>query len=990
MTARALLPLAVVPLVLAAGRPLSAQTADPAAPFIGLTVTRVVIEVEGRDQPPPELAPLLAVTAGQPLRREDWRSTLSRFAARFEQVSVIAAPEAGGVVVTFRLEPRHPIDSLEVAGDTGVGPGVLRQLVLARYGGVPTGERLGEVESTVEGLLADQGYRDAQVTARTEETHDPDRATLVLDVAAGPVSRVASITVAGESPLDDEEVISRAGVQVGDAYRDREIRRRMATIEESLRAQQYYEASARASALRRADGGMDVTLVVDAGPLVLLRVEGDPLPGPAEELVPIERSRSADLDLLEDARRRIEARLQDEGYRDAQAPFTRLEDPAAGTVVITYTVTRGPRYRIESIALPGGLSLPDAVVLEALGQAPGEPFSEARFEAGLQRVVVEYQQRGYYQAGGQTNYVLGGTTGSGEQLVVLHPSVTEGPQGTISDVEFRFAEPPPRVPEADLRGVMRLSPGEPYVVSYGSSDVRDLERLYRDRGFRDPAVRIAPEISSDDGRSVRLVVSITEGARIVVGDIVIVGNEQISTASVRETLTFGPGDPFGESAVLASRRRLLDLGIFRDVSIDARDLLPGETLASVVVAVEELPATTIGFGGGLEVGRRPRGATRDGATDILEFSPRGFFEVGRRNLGGRNRAVNLFARVALKPRTVDEDDPDPGDGVSRFGFTEYRVTGAFREQRAFRTDTDVVVSLTSEQGVRTLFNFARQRASAEALRRLSPRVTLSSRYALDFSRLFDVGIAEADRLAIDRLFPQVRISSVSMGLLWDRRDDPVAPSRGTLATGDVELAARGFGSQVGYTKSFFQLSAFRPLATSRRVVVAGRAQLGLARGFPRDVPIEDENGEPVAGPDGLPLTEVVEDLPASQRFFAGGGTTVRGFQIDRLGVPEIINVNGLSNGGNAVVVLNGEMRAVVLQLFGRDLGAVGFVDAGNVFAKAGDLDLGRLRTTLGFGVRYDSPIGPLRLDFGFKTDRLVIGGRRERGWEYHFSIGEAF
>ena len=67
-----------------------------------------------------------------------------------------------------------------------------------------------------------------------------------------------------------------------------------------------------------------------------------------------------------------------------------------------------------------------------------------------------------------------------------------------------------------------------------------------------------------------------------------------------------------------------------------------------------------------------------------------------------------------------------------------------------------------------------------------------------------------------------------------------------------------------------------------------------------------------------------------------------------------------------------------------------FGDAGNVFAKAADIDLARLRTTAGFGVRYNSPIGPVRLDFGFKTDRQVVGGRLESRWEYHLNIGEAF
>ncbi len=85
------------------------------------------------------------------------------------------------------------------------------------------------------------------------------------------------------------------------------------------------------------------------------------------------------------------------------------------------------------------------------------------------------------------------------------------------------------------------------------------------------------------------------------------------------------------------------------------------------------------------------------------------------------------------------------------------------------------------------------------------------------------------------------------------------------------------------------------------------------------------------------------------------------------------------------------LRAIVGKLFSRNLAVVGFVDGGQVFREAGDIDLGRLRGTAGFGFRYDSPLGPVRLDFGFKPNRMLYGnGRRERGWEYHLSIGEAF
>lgn len=992
MTARVLPTVAAgLIVVLAASGSASAQAADPADAYVGRLVTRVTVEIEGRAEPSAEMVGLLVVRVGEPLRREDWRISINRLATRFEQVRVAAEEAAGGVAIHFLVEPHHPIDSLEITGDTGVSASALRQLVLDRYGGIPSDERLADVEAATVRLLNDRGFRDARVTARSEETHNPDRATLVLEVAAGPVTRIVSIDVQGDGFMTPASVISRAGVRVGDRYQALEIQSRMAAIEESLRSDGYYEASARAApGRRRDDGGIDVTLLVEAGPRIQVLFVGDPLPGAEADLVPIERSRSADADLLEDSRRRIEAGFRAQGYRDAQAPFTRVEEADGQQLVITFRLSRGPRYRVDTVRFGSDLTLPESDIQAAFGVKPGDPFSEASVLAGAGRVVLAYQELGFYEARADPEYVFGETDGSGDRMVVVWPRITEGRNGQVTEAVFEFTGTR-LVSEVKLREVMRLREGRPYVLSHGISDQRDLERYYRDHGFPDLALVITPEFSAN-GRDVRLRVTITEGPQIIVGDIVVVGEQQISEAAVREAMTLRSGEPLGEAAEIESRRRLLDLGIFRDVRITTQNLLPGETVANLIVSVEELPATTIGFGGGLEVGRRPRAIVGGGSADFLEFSPRGSFEIGRRNLGGRNRSVNLFSRLALKPRTVDGDDPTaPGArDTRRFGFTEYRVTATFLERRAFRTDSDLTVDVTAEQGVRTLFNFSRKAINASVLRRVSPRVTVSGRYGLDFSRVFDLGIEEADRSLIDRLFPQVRLSTLSGGVLWDRRDDPVAPSTGTLVTANLEVAVRSLGSQVGYAKTFFQVSAFRPLTSNRRVVVATRAQLGVARGFERDVPVEDARGEPVLDAAGHAVTETVADLPASQRFFAGGGTTVRGFQIDRLGVAEVLNPNGLSNGGNAVMVLNAEVRAVVLQLIGRDLGVVGFADAGNVFARAGDLDVMRLRTTAGVGLRFDSPIGPLRFDVGLKFRRMVVGGRRERGWEYHLSIGEAF
>jgi outer membrane protein assembly factor BamA len=530
--------------------------------------------------------------------------------------------------------------------------------------------------------------------------------------------------------------------------------------------------------------------------------------------------------------------------------------------------------------------------------------------------------------------------------------------------------------------------GRPYSAAEAAQDRATLRTLYRDRGFLSAFVDVVPSFS-DDGRSVSLAVTANEGPQIVIGQISVVGNQHVSEADVLADLRLVTGQPAGDAALAEAQQRLVETGVFRRVTITPADQFGGEREAHLIVSVVENPRTTVGYGGGLEGGRYLRAAVGGGNEDYLGFAPRGFFEVTRRGLGGRDRSINFFSRVALKRRQAPDDPTLDGRG---FGFTEYRVATTYRERHAFGTDTDVLVGASFEQAMRTNFNFLRKGVNAEALRQLTSHVSVTGRYSLDFTRVFDNRISDDDPLQplIDRLFPQVRISSLSTGVSWDRRDNLLSPTKGAFVTADVELAARAFGSEVGYTKTFLQGSLFHAIDASKKTVLAGRAELGLARGFARTVPRVDENGEPVLDGSGNQIIDVVQDLPASVRFFAGGSTTVRGFQLDSLGVPEILTADGLSLGGNAVVVLNGELRRVVGTLLGHSLIGVGFVDAGNVFAKVSTFDLTRIRGSAGVGVRYDSPLGPIRLDFGFKMHPEIVGGRRERGWEYHLSIGEAF
>jgi outer membrane translocation and assembly module TamA len=250
---------------------------------------------------------------------------------------------------------------------------------------------------------------------------------------------------------------------------------------------------------------------------------------------------------------------------------------------------------------------------------------------------------------------------------------------------------------------------------------------------------------------------------------------------------------------------------------------------------------------------------------------------------------------------------------------------------------------------------------------------VSGRYTIDKTRIFDNGIRPEDRPLIDRLFSQVRLSTFSGSIIRDTRSDPVDPAAGGLLGLDNELAARRVGSEVGFFKTFLQGFAYRRVRGTNTVGVLG-ARVGMATGFPRTIVTTNADGQSV--------TQTVDDLPASERFFAGGDTTVRGFTLDQLGRPDTIDADGFPKGGHGLMVLNAELRVPVY----RSLGAVGFVDVGNVFLHVDDMNLMQLRPTAGFGLRYRSPIGPIRVDYGFN----LVPHDSERRTALHISLGQAF
>jgi outer membrane protein insertion porin family len=967
-----------------------ASTARADVPdFVGKRLVDVRVEIGGQPIEDEDILELIETRLGEPLSMIDIRETIHHLTGlgRFQDIKVYAeaasgeAPRSGsgqaadGVALRWSLVPVQRLIRVRFAGSPVVPEGELHAALAARPDRTLSAARVPDMIETLERFYADRGYRSAAITSRLVPTDRPDEAEIELTVKPGRRTTISGITLRGTPLESEQEMLGRLHVKVGAPYDRPQLERRMEEYEERLRTQRYYEVSVTHTELISEDGATaSLTITFEPGPRVRVVFAGDPLPGRRDDLVPIRQERSVEEDLLEDAVRNIERYLRSEGYRDASVRYLRSEEN--GELVLTFTVQRGLLHRVASIDLSGASSVAPGDLTPLLKVAVGEPFVADRVNTVASAITELYHVRGFAAAAVKVETpVLPSVTSDGvtHRPVAVRLVVTEGPRTIVGSVALEGVG---AIEESRVRALLGLAPDRPFYRPQLTTDRDAIERLYRNEGFQRATVEGQPMLSSDGQRAdVRWL--IREGQQTRVDHVLVSGNVRTSRQVIRREIVLEPGAPLGEDALVESQRRLTALGLFRRIRITPLPYGVGSN-RDVLVDVEEAPSTTLEYGGGLEIQRRAVPGPDGTADDRLDFAPRGFFSIGRRNLWGKNRSLSLFTRVSVRRRDPGVDNVDPTD-TGGYGFNEYRLVGTYREPRAFGTAGDAQLTGYLEQAIRSSYSFKRRGLQAEYARRLRQLVTVSGRYSFDRTELFDVKIEPEDQPLIDRLFPQVRLSTVTGSVLRDTRDDVLDPQRGTVVGVDGSVAARALGSEVGFVRSFARAFYYRPLPGTARFVVATGVRVGVARGFVREVQQVDENGDPV--------TTTIKELPASERFYAGGDTTVRGFALDRLGTDETLDENGFPTGGNGLLVMNVELRTP----YWKGLGLVGFLDGGNVFKLASDIDLSEVRGAVGFGIRYRSPLGPLRVDLGFKLDpRLLANGSRERRSVLYVSLGQAF
>jgi len=238
--------------------------------------------------------------------------------------------------------------------------------------------------------------------------------------------------------------------------------------------------------------------------------------------------------------------------------------------------------------------------------------------------------------------------------------------------------------------------------------------------------------------------------------------------------------------------------------------------------------------------------------------------------------------------------------------------------------------------------------SAQQTYRLRKLATVSYGYGLGRIRTTLPGPQQGSSIEAT-----VTVSRLTGNAVIERRNDPFDPSRGWFSSANFELSRPGLGSDLSFLKSFIQ--QFQFVSIGHGIVVASAARVGLAR------------------------TYRGESLIPSERFFAGGATSVRGYADDALGERSVL---GDADGGAASLITNGEVRFPMY----RWLRGVGFVDLGNVYPSVSDMFHTAVQVGIGGGVRLNTPIGLLRLDLAKPANRRPF----DSTWTVHFGLGHAF
>ncbi len=677
---------------------------------------------------------------------------------------------------------------------------------------------------------------------------------------------------------------------------------------------------------------------------------------------------------------RITNYLERKGYFKAEVGPYRYEE---GKLIIP--VESGPRLKLS---FAGNKVFSTEMLEKEMPFKEEKVVNKENIEEASRRILRLYRARGYYFA----QVSVDNLTTKDEISITFH--INEGHKVIVKQIVFSDTS----ISDKALRGIMTLKEGGPFNEGIINSDAKSITEFYNALGYLDAKVTDTSFNLSDDLRYAFVHITVSEGKQTKIGDIRIEGNNVISEDKIMKAINLHKGDIYNEVDIGDARYKIL--GLYNSLGyincqVGIESQMKGQT-ADLSFKITEGPQSFFGkviIRGNRET--KERVIRRE--LEIREGEPYNYALL----LKARQRlySLGIFSEVAIDTIkgsgnekdilvTVKEGKP----GIVEFGFGY----GDYDKYRGF-----IGVTYRNLFGRNLQLGFRAEGSSVERRfslnfkdpwlfeRRLPLTLSLSDEYRKSLranTREIDYEIKKYSFFSgIDKSFNDnlkgslsyeyasvntfnvkpgviltrqdtgtLGIGSINPSVILDTRDNPFNPTAGSLNGIIAKFASKAFISETEFIKVVLQSSWYRSIR--RGLVLALSLRAGFAEGFGN-----------------------TRELPLVERFFLGGRTTVRGYAQDTLG-PK--GADGTPTGGDAFALINAELRISL----GRGFALVTFLDGGNVWIKSSEFAPGDLRYTTGVGLRYNTPVGPISIDYGHKLQRQP----GESPGELQFSIGQAF
>ena len=990
--------------------------------------------------------------AGQPLDPAKVRADLRRLFAtgRYRDISVYAEQNGSGLTLVFAGSPRYFVGRVTILGVKSERLASLLEFATKLDPG--SAFTSSELPAAVEGVkqsLAENGYYQPTVEVATTLDNENQQVNAAFTVNTGPQARIGAVSVGGPDPGMNVETFRKQGhlncarlATIFNKHCDPKVGRDTTTnalsgVRSYYQKQNHLEGtislqqSTYAAAPRRQ---VDYSFSANQGPVVRVVVNGAKLSRSRTRLlVPVFEEGAVDIDLLNEGAFNIKDYLQQKGYFDV-SDSVQLLGNGTPNVVVQYTVQTGTPHKVTRVVLKGNKYFDRDTLGDLLRVKKADRYNHSgRFSAQLVAADVNSIES-LYRANGFSHVKAtetvkdidngpGGLPLKTAQIEVTF-AIDEGPQQKFGVVKLTGVDP---AREAAIRHMLSAQTGQPYSLITLSSDRDEVLSYYLSNGFDHARIEIQQSVESADPTRTDVSLNVTEGQQVFIDHVLLSGIVHTRPSVVQSQVLVHPGDPLDQAALLQTQRNLYNLALFNEVNADIQDPTGNAPSKNVLVQLTEARRWDVTYGFGFEaqtgtpavIPGETRGTTaaQNGKAGV---SPRVSLDVSRINLRGSQNSLTLHTAYGLLETiaTLSLNSPNLLGHPNLTGT----VSGGY-------------------SNVQNITTFASSTLQGDF--RVTQKVKRADNFIYDFQYRrvsVDPNSLEITPNLIPQLSEPVTVGGPGITYFHDTRDpSPLNAGKGQYFSIQEFIATSKFGSGTDFNKVDISHSSYYTFG-KRKYVFARNLRVGFENSFgPNPNATTSQIGVATTACAGtlLQTNPTCSAIPLPERLYAGGATSHRGFGINDAGPRDL--TTGYPVGGSGAVVNTFELRLPppTLPLVGDSISFVLFHDMGNAFQYPGDMFksiknfhqpnrgtcrnlLGPLLTAngqaanavgtcsfnyyshaVGLGLRYNTPVGPIRVDFSWNLNPPIYpvfddytGAAPHVGQASHFnfffSIGQSF